>query len=80
MEIDEDGSSVSLSTGEAMLNIDRADGRMVLCDATGEVLLEEAEPPLSDPEQGFRACFALREGERLYYASRAHLWSFNLAL
>ena len=62
---DEDGA-VTLDSGEASLTVSRADGRLTLRDAAGEVVLADAEAPVSDPEQGFRASFALTEGERLY--------------
>lgn len=57
---------VCFDSGEARLTVNRADGTMVLRDAGGEVLVQEAEPPLSDPDVGFKLELQLRDGERLY--------------
>ena len=66
VEVAEDEQAVHLDTGEARLTVRRADGRMSLRDGQGNLLVQDAEAPRSDPERGFRACFALRDDERLY--------------
>ena len=62
----EERASVRFDTGAARLAIDLEDGRMTLADGNGETLLAEAAAPVSRWSEGFRAEFALREGERLY--------------
>ena len=64
--VEEGEGTVSFDTGEAVLTVSRADGRMTLADAAGTVLVRDAEAPVSTPESGFRAVFALGAGERLY--------------
>lgn len=66
LSVSEEEGALKFDTGEAALLVSRADGRMILRDASGTVLLQEAEAPLSDPKVGYRAAFALGEGERLY--------------
>jgi len=66
LAVTEDGDTLRFGTGRTGLTIGRTDGRMVFRDAAGELLLQEAEAPCSDPRTGFRAAFALAEGERLY--------------
>jgi alpha-glucosidase len=62
----ESSEAVTLDTGAASLTVNRTDGRLALRNGDGAVLLEEVAAPQSDPATGFRAEFALREGERLY--------------
>ncbi len=64
--IAESSDHVTFDTGACRLSVARADGRVALHDASGQVLLREARPAASDPVTGFRASFALREDERLY--------------
>lgn len=66
VEVVEDEQAVHLDTGEARLTLSRRDGRAVLRDAQGKLLVQDAEAPRSDPQTGFRASFALRDDERLY--------------
>ena len=62
----EQRGEVRLDTGQTSLTVSRSDGCLTLRDCSGEVLLQSASPPRSDPAQGFRAEFLLGEGERLY--------------
>ncbi|MBI2302194.1 MAG: DUF5110 domain-containing protein, partial [Armatimonadetes bacterium] len=64
--VTDEGGTVTFDTGSARLAVSRADGQLGLRDATGRVLLQTASAPQSDPVAGFRAEFALADGERLY--------------
>lgn len=66
VSVQETGEEVSLQTGQATLVVNRHDGRMRLTEAGGQVLLQDAAAPVSDPATGFRAEFALPPGEKLY--------------
>ena len=66
VSVTEEEGALKLDTGAAALLVNRADGRLTLRDASGTVLLQEAEAPLSDPHVGFKAEFALGDDERLY--------------
>ncbi len=58
--------TMRFTTAAATLSIRLDDGRMSLADGTGRVRLAEAAAPVSRWADGFRAEFALGEGERLY--------------
>lgn len=66
VSVTDDDDSVVVSTGDTTLTVSRADGRITLANAVGELLLCSGDAPVSAPESGFRATFALRDGERLY--------------
>jgi alpha-glucosidase len=66
LSISEEDGALMLDTGQAVLLINRQDGSVTLRDASGKVLLQNAEPPLSDPHVGFSAAFTLTDDERLY--------------
>jgi len=61
--VSDEAQSVTLVTASASLQINKADGRLILRDGTGE-MLTTAAPPAAAP--GFAVEFALREDERLY--------------
>lgn len=64
--VNDEGEGLCLSTGQTVLSVDRADGRITFANAEGGVLVRECAPPVSAPQSGFRAAFALRDDERLY--------------
>ena len=64
--VDKTDDRVSISTAQASLTIDRADGRLILTEADGRQLLRQVEVPACSASVGFRAAFALQDGERLY--------------
>ncbi len=66
VSVTETAEAVTFATGAASLTVCRADGRVTFAEASGRCLLREAEAPVSDPATGFRASFALADGERLY--------------
>ncbi|MBM4046496.1 MAG: DUF4968 domain-containing protein, partial [Planctomycetes bacterium] len=66
VETDETSETVTFRTRHAALAVSKADGRMAFRDEAGRILLREAEPPVSRLETGFKAEFALADGERLY--------------
>ncbi len=66
VSVTNEGDTVSLKTGEATLTVSLADGSVALHNAHGEALVEQPEAPVSSEDDGFRAAFALSEGERLY--------------
>ena len=58
--------SLTIRTQGASLEISRKDGRLILHDGSGKVLLQEADSPRSSLESGFNAEFQLGDGEKLY--------------
>ena len=62
----DDRDTVAFDTGQARLSVHRETGAAALFDGSGRALLQGVGAPQSGPETGFRVCFQLGEGERLY--------------
>jgi len=89
-DVEETGDVVTIRTQSAALSISQTDGKVTLRDGAGKVLLKQAEPPFSDPEEGFNAEFELFHDERFYglgdetreqiqkRGHRAEMWTKNV--
>ncbi|MCE5219077.1 DUF5110 domain-containing protein [bacterium] len=62
--ITEEGTTFTLSTGQASLTVCKDTGSTRLCRADGSVLVRQ--PDATSPQQGFRAEFSLAAEDRLY--------------
>lgn len=63
---EEDAQSVTLITEQTRLHINKNNGQVTFQKASGENLLAQSTPPVSDPQRGFRAEFALPPETKLY--------------
>ncbi|TNJ64471.1 DUF5110 domain-containing protein [Paenibacillus hemerocallicola] len=65
-ECEENGETVTVQTGFALVTVSKRDGRIVFRDERGQVLLRETERPASPSGTGFAAEFELTGDEKLY--------------
>jgi len=65
-ELQETGDGWQIRTSGAQLSVSKYDGRIVLKDAKGQILLREAVPGQANGPAGLRAEFELSDEERLY--------------
>ncbi|GAA4834817.1 hypothetical protein GCM10023310_10400 [Paenibacillus vulneris] len=65
-ELQETGDGWQIQTSGAQLSVSKYDGRIVLKDAKGQILLREAVPGQANGPAGLRAEFELSDEERLY--------------
>lgn len=65
-EVIDSGGQVLVRTGEATLEVERADGRVSLRDASGRLLVAQSRAPRPAAHAGFELAFALGPDEHLY--------------
>lgn len=63
---DDTADSLSITTEQASLRIDRQDGQLSMHNALNQEVFRTAAAPIIGDEGGFGISFALTEGERLY--------------